>query len=99
MGWTINNKQSIKYFSIRQQFNPTMNSLLTIYRRNFASYEIQLRNASLSGGPVLCHLVPEERDTAGQLVHAFHPILNADPAIEAYPFELGEDGVIIVEPL
>ena len=38
--------------------------------------------------PVLRHLFAEEGDAALKLVHAFHAVLDADPAVEALALQL-----------
>ena len=51
----------------------------------------------LRNGPVLCDLPFQEIHTAGELIHAVHAILDADPAIEADALQLGKNGIEIIE--
>ena len=38
-------------------------------------------------------------DAAGELIHPVDAVFDADPAVEAFAFQLGENGIVVVEPL
>ena len=41
----------------------------------------------------------EKCNALAELLHAIHAVFDADPAGEVDAFELGEDGVVVVEAL
>ena len=49
--------------------------------------------------PVLCDLFLQELHAPRKLLHAIDAVFDADPAVEAFALQLGEDGVIVVEAL
>ncbi len=41
----------------------------------------------------------QEIDTASELLHAIDAVFDADPAVEAFALQFGEDGIVVVEAL